>query len=265
MPAKKTKQKTIHAPVTTRNILFDNDDDKDDKDNQVQNPYKYGFSNAWMESVQIPKPRINYEKPDAALAVYGEFISEIRTFHGHHLGFTRWVVGHVVNRLKPITGRGEKEIPHGQFKKFIKTLNLSADILEESRWVAETFDRGAAETMTWTAMREVALKARAAKQGKTRKTQFGASRNNDPKAQFALPQMEKQITNDLAYYKKCLSHLPKPNAGSTLSGEGIVNLLATAESLMDILTKIRERVKSFTEKKTAKSKTPKARKSKKRS
>lgn len=243
-----------HAPVTGRFINWTPDDFEGEEDagqSTPEKPDKYGFSTEWMQSVTIPTPEIDFgddpKKREGALKALAEFINSIARFHERHLGFTRWCVGTILNRLKPITGEGEKQIPHGEYEAFVNGLGLNADLSQEARWVAATFPRSEAERKGWTEMRNAALEFRK----KSRITKSPSSRkpgNTDKKSDFRLPQIETRLKGDVKYYEKALSELPRPGEGKVkvkIKGEGVTELKALCERLRDCLTSILERVKEL--------------------
>lgn len=122
-----------------------------------ENPEVYGFS-----EFVLPKVQIDYADAESrkhTLSVYRSYCLDLIAFEDRARGYARWLLGVVLNRLKPITG-GTKSIPHGEFVEFVTGLGIKDDLAEEVRWVAEVIAREDARTLGWTTMRAIAIKAR---------------------------------------------------------------------------------------------------------
>lgn len=170
MPVKKkTSKKTTSknaAQVTSRNINFDDDEWPEPETPAPtkptpQNPETYGFS-----PITIPDETIDLDDADKrnhALKVYRSFCLNLIAHEDRSRGYTRWCLGVVLNRLKPING-GAKSIPHGEFAKFLKDIGVKPDLAEEIRWAAVAVAESKAPTTGWTSMRKTALEFRASQQ-----------------------------------------------------------------------------------------------------
>lgn len=191
MPSKKTTSKT--SPVTSRNIDFgDWPETPAPSKSPKQNPKSYGFS-----KFRIPDEKIDFVDAAArkhALKVYRSFCLSLIAHEDRARGYVRWSLGVVLNRLKPIKGKG-KEIPHGEFQKFLKDIGIKDDLAEEIRWAALAVNESEATTTGWTVMRQRALELRASKQPTPKpKIEEDSNPKDDPFA--AIPAHQKETVPD---------------------------------------------------------------------
>lgn len=158
-------------PADTRNIDFSDDGWSEPETPAptkptVQNPETYGFCHPSETKFVIPDEKIDFDDAASrmhALKVYRSFCLNLIAHEDRSRGYTRWCLGVVLNRLKPING-GAKSIPHGEFAKFLEDIGVKPDLAEEIRWAAVAVIESEAPTTGWTAMRKTALAFRKSQQ-----------------------------------------------------------------------------------------------------